>query len=250
MPGPGSFAGIASNRRADLGALTLLLSDPVRAVRIEAAEALAAVPADALPGDVAAALERAIAEYVAAQELNADRPEAHGNLASLFAGERRFADAKRELTTALSLDPSFVPAAVNLADLDRELGSEAEGERVLREAIVRTPNDASLQHALGLLLVRQGHGLEALEHLAAAARLNPANARFAYVYAVALKDAGRNGQALAVLEEDVVRHPYDCDALAALASFYRSAGNPGRAAPYAKRLAELGHACPDSPAAQ
>jgi tetratricopeptide (TPR) repeat protein len=236
--------------RADLGALTLLLGDPVRAVRIEAAEALAGVPADALPGDVAAALERATAEYVAAQELNADRPEAHGNLASLFAGERRFADAKRELTTALSLDPSFVPAAVNLADLDRELGSEAEGERVLREAIVRTPNDGSLQHALGLLLVRQGYGLEALEHLAAAARLNPANARFAYVYAVALKDAGRNGQALAVLEEDVVRHPYDCDALAALASFYRSAGNPGRATPYAKRLAELGHACPDSPAAQ
>ena len=236
--------------RADPGAPALLLSDPVRAVRIEAAEALAGVPADALPGDVAAALERATAEYIAAQELNADRPEAHGNLASLFASERRFADAQRELTTALALDPSFTPATVNLADLDRELGREADGERVLREAIVRSPNDASLQHALGLLLVREGHAPEALEHLAAAARLNPANARFAYVYAVALKDAGRNGPALDVLENDLVRHPYDCDALAALAGFYRSAGNPGQAAGYAKRLAELGHECPDAQASQ
>jgi predicted Zn-dependent protease len=236
--------------RADPGALVLLLNDSVRAVRIEAAEALAGVPADALPGDVAAALEKATAEYVAAQELNADRPEAHGNLASLFASEKRFADAKRELTTALALDPSFAPAAVNLADLDRELGREADGERVLREAIVRSPNDASLQHALGLLLVRQGHGPEALEHLAAAARLDPANARFAYVYAVALNDAGRNGEAIDVLDDDVVRHPYDCDALAALVGFYRSAGNPGKAAGYAKRLAELGHACPGPQAAQ
>ena len=235
---------------ADPGAAALLLNDPVRAVRIEAAEALAGVPADALPGNSAAALERTTAEYVAAQELNADRPEAHINLASLFATEKRFADAKRELTTALALDPSLAPAAVNLADLDRELGHEAEGERVLREAIVRSPNDASLQHALGLLLVREGHGQEALEHLAAAAQLDPADARFAYVYAVALNDAGQNGKALDVLEADVVRHPYDCDALAALVGFYRSAGNPEKAAAYSKRLAELGHACPDPQSAQ
>jgi len=225
--------------QASPGASALLLNDRVRAVRIEAAEVLAGVPADVLPGDAAAALEKAIAEYVAAQELNADRPEAHTNLASLFAREKRFAEAKRELGTALSLDRSFTPAAVNLADLDRELGHEAEGERVLREAIARSPNDASLQHALGLLLVRQGRGQEALEHLAAAARLDPASARFAYVYAVALNGAGRDGKALEVLEGNVARHPYDRDSLAALVSFYRSAGNPSKAADYAKRLAEL-----------
>jgi tetratricopeptide (TPR) repeat protein/ssDNA-binding Zn-finger/Zn-ribbon topoisomerase 1 len=225
--------------QASPGASALLLNDRVRAVRIEAAEVLAGVPADVLPGDAAAALEKAIAEYVAAQELNADRPEAHTNLASLFAREKRFAEAKRELGTALSLDPSFTPAAVNLADLDRELGHEAEGERVLREAIARSPNDASLQHALGLLLVRQGRGQEALEHLAAAARLDPASARFAYVYAVALNGAGRDGKALEVLERNVARHPYDRDSLAALVSFYRNAGNPSKAADYAKRLAEL-----------
>ena len=112
---------------------------------------------------------------------------------------------------------------MNLADLDRELGREADGERVLREAIARSPDDASLQHALGLLLVRQGRGHEALDHLAAAARLAPANARFVYVYAVALSDAGQTAKALDVLEDDVARHPYDRDALAALVDFYRNA---------------------------
>lgn len=232
--------------RADPGAPALLLNDPVRAVRIEAAEALAGAPVDALARDAARALDKDIAEYVAAQELNADRPEAHLNLAALFAREKRLAEAKRELTTALALDPSFAPAAVNLADLDRELGSEAEGQRVLREATVHSPNDAALEHALGLLLVREGHGQEALDHLAAAARLDPASARFAYVYAVALNDAGQKSKALEVLEGDVARHPYDCDALAALVGFYRSAGSPAKAAGYSRRLGELGRECPQT----
>jgi Flp pilus assembly protein TadD len=110
---------------------------------------------------------------------------------------------------------------------------------VLRGAIARSPNDASLQHALGLLLIRQGHGQEALDHLAAAARLDPANARFAYVYAVALNDAGQTGKSLDVLEDGVARHPYDRDSLAALANFYQSEGNRRKAVIYAKRLAEL-----------
>jgi predicted Zn-dependent protease len=93
------------------------------------------------------------------------------------------------------------------------------------------------------LLVRQGHKQESLDHLAAASRLDPASARFAYVYAVALNDAGRNDQALDVLEDEVARHPYDCDTLAALVGLYRTAGNPKRATGYAKRLADLGRAC-------
>jgi predicted CXXCH cytochrome family protein len=220
-----------------------LLTDRVRAVRVEAAEALAGASANALPSGTGAALDRAIVEYVAAQELNADRPEAHANLALLFEKEKRFAQAQRELRTALALDPSFTPAAVNLADLDRELGREDEGERVLRDAIARSPNDASLQYTLGLSLVRTGHKPQALEHLAAAARLSPANARFAYVYAVALNDAGRDGEAIDVLKDDLARHPYDCAALAALAEFYRTAEKSEQTAPYAKRLGELGPAC-------
>jgi Flp pilus assembly protein TadD len=109
----------------------------------------------------------------------------------------------------------------------------------LREAIARSPDDASLQHALGLLLVRQGRGPEALDRLAAAARLDPSDARFVYVYAVALNDAGQTDRARMTLEDEIKRHPYDRDALAALTDFYRSAAKPRQAVIYARRLAAL-----------
>ena len=76
-------------------------------------------------------------------------------------------------------------------------------------------------------------------YLAAASRLDPANARFSYVYAVALNGAGQTNEAMGVLEDEIRKHPYDPDALAALAGFYRDAGNPRQALAYADRLAQL-----------
>ena len=140
-----------------------------------------------------------------------------------------------------------MPAAVNLADLYRETGRDADGQRVLDDAVSRLPGDASLQHALGLLLVRQGQRGQALEHLAAAATLDPSSARFAYTYALALDDAGQIGAAIDVLQAEVERHPYDGDSLAALAGFYGQTGNPRRGAIYASRLLELQ---PDNPQAR
>jgi predicted CXXCH cytochrome family protein len=230
--------------RASADLLSSLLNDPVRSVRIEAAEVVAGTPTDSLPAGVGKALSRAINEYVAAQELNADRPEAHLNLALLFVRQKQYGRARSELDNARSLDPAFAPAAINLADLDRELGREDEGERILVDAIRRSPGDASLEHALGLLLVREGRESEALAHLAEAAQLDPTNARFAYVYAVALNGAGQTNKAIDVLEDDVGRHPYDRDSLTALVQFYSEAGNQRRALAFANRLAQ---ADPDNP---
>jgi tetratricopeptide (TPR) repeat protein len=216
-----------------------LLKDPVRAVRIEAAEVLASAAADATPSDLAAALSRATDEYVAAQELNADRPEAHLNLAVLFVKERKFERAEAELKTALLLDPSFGPAAVNLADLYRELDRDEEGEAVLRRVLERSPDDASVLHALGLLMVRQKQSQKALALFDAAARIDPANGRYTYVYAIALNDAGQTRTAIETLERNIKVHPYHRDSLAALVSFCDQDGKPAEALTYARRLNEL-----------
>jgi tetratricopeptide (TPR) repeat protein len=219
--------------------LAPLLSDPVRAVRIEAAAVLAGLPADNLPTGVAAALRSATDEYVGAQELNADRPEAHLNLGLLYAKENHFDKAEAELTTALSLDPNFAPAAVNLADLYRGQNRDEDGERILRAAISRSPDDASLQHALGLLMVRENRGAEGLSLLRAAASLQPDNARYVYVYAVALNDAGKTREAIETLESSMKVHPYDRDSLAALVNFLERVGDTADALTYAQRLDQL-----------
>jgi len=219
--------------------LAPLLTDPVRTVRIETAEVLAGLPTDNLPAEVSDAFSRATDEYIEAQELNADRPEAYLNLGLLYARQNHLDKADAALKTAISLDPGFAPAAVNLADLYRGHNRDEEGERVLDDAISHSPNDASLEHALGLLMVRQKRDPQGLDLLAAAARNDPANARYAYVYAVALNDAGHTNAAIVELEGSIKAHPYDRDSLAALVNFLEHAGDSGKALTYARRLAEL-----------
>ena len=170
--------------------LAPLLDDPVRAVRMEAARALAGAPRDRLTDAQRTALDRGLAEYVAAEQFNADRPESHLNLGLLYAAQRRLPEAEAALRTALEVDPRFAPASVNLADLYRATGRDAEGERVLRDALEQDPRSAAAHHALGLLLVRQKRMAEAMPELEAAARLAPESARYGYVYAVAAQRDG------------------------------------------------------------
>ena len=228
-----------SNMDEGAEALASLLDDPVRAVRIETANALEGAPRNILSGDLARTFDRATDEYIAAQELNADRPEALLNLGALFARNGKFDQAEAELKSALALDPSFAPAAINLADLYRSLDREAEGDALLRKALQRNPGDAVLLHALGLSLVRQNQNEKALGFFAAACRIEPANARYAYVYAIALNDAGQTDAAIRTLTSAIKAHPYDRDSLAALVSLCNRAGQPAKAAIYAQRLAQL-----------
>jgi tetratricopeptide (TPR) repeat protein len=228
-----------SDPNASSAILAPLLEDPVRAVRIETADVLANTTEAALPSDLIATLDRSTNEYIAAQELNGDRPEAHLNLGLLFLRERKIDRAEVELKTALSLDPSFGPAAVNLADLYREVGRDGEGEAVLRSVLERSPDDASVLHALGLLMVRLKQNQKALALFAAAARIDPANARYAFVYAVALDDTGQAGDAIETLERSIKLHRYDRDSLAALVGFCEQTGKSAEALDYARRLDEL-----------
>ena len=215
------------------------LSDPVRGVRIRAAELLAGLPrANQSPAD-SERLARATEEFIAAQRLNADRPEARTTLGNLYARQGKAQDAETEFRAAIRLDPSFSPAAVNLSDLFRQLGRDGEGEIVLREALSHSEQDAALHYALGLSLVRQKRSDAALEELHRAAMLDPGQARYAYVYAVALHSAGRGEDALAVTKASLQRHPSDRDTLSAAIAFSREAKDFVGALGYAERLSQL-----------
>ena len=59
--------------------------------------------------------------------------------------------------------PYFVPAYVNLADLERALGRDEASVARLREAVALAPDAVSVRHALGLALHRAGQREAALE---------------------------------------------------------------------------------------
>ncbi len=223
-----------------------LLSDPVRAVRIEAARLLASVPTGELKSAQRDLLKEGIQEYIDAQLAMAERPEAQVNLGNLYAARGEMTRAKSAYRAAIDLGPDFVPAFVNLAGLHRAQGNEAEAEALLRRAIGSLPKNGDLHHALGLSLVRQKRLEDAVEHLRLAATLNKENSRYVYVYAVALNSTGKTQQAIMVLQGAHNTYPNNTDILSALIAFHRDAGNLEQASHYAKKLSALsGHAVVD-----
>jgi predicted CXXCH cytochrome family protein len=225
--------------RAFVQALAPLLSDPVRAVRIEAARSLAGTDLLVLTPQQQTAFVKATAEFVDAELVDAERPESHLNLGLSALRRRELPDAEKEYRTALRLDPNFVPALVNLADLDRARGKDEDGEKLLQRATTIAPDNADVQHALGLTLVRRRDYAGALERLRRASALAPDNARYAYVYAVALNSAGNATQAVTVLEETHRMYPGNREILAALVSIARDKGDFPAALRHARELAAL-----------
>ena len=224
---------------AERRATAPLLSDPSRSVRIHAARLLAQVPTDTLNEADRTALRKASDEYVAAERFNADRPENRTNLGGYLAERGEYAAAEAEFRAAIALDDRFVPAWVNLSDLLRMQQREQDAESVLREGLKAAPADASLHHALGLSLVRQGSTAVALDELRRATELAPANARFAYVHGVALHSSGKPAAGIAVLQRALRAAPTDRDLLTALASFEAQAGHAQQARTYASQLLKL-----------
>jgi tetratricopeptide (TPR) repeat protein len=228
---------------ARVAALAKVLDDPVRAVRIEAARLLA--PAQqTLPADRKQSFERALGEFFAVQQENADRPEAHVNLGNFHLTRGEVERAETAYRKAVSLDTHFIPGYVNLADLYRSRERDPEAEQVLRAGLKVEPRAAALHEALGFALVRLGRKEAALAEFAEAAR-NAANSpRHAYIYAVALDSAGRRTDAINVLRK-VVRQHGDRDALLALASFSIQSGDRTGAEAAMQALASIN---PDDPA--
>lgn len=231
--------------RAELAAVGV--RDAVRAVRIEAARQLADVPDAALAPEVRLARSTARRERLTFLAANAEWPWAHLDHGLILQAEGDPVGAAAEYAHALRLDPAFVPAISNLADLHRAQDRDADAEAVLRAGLRHAPAAAALHHALGLALVRLRQGEEALRALQRATELAPDDVRFAYVFAVALHSGGDAARAVAVLERTHARHPGDVDVLMALATFERDRGARAIARQWAERLLAL---APGDPAVQ
>lgn len=232
------FALNGSSSQQVLDGVASLLDDQLRGVRIQAARALADVDPQMLTAHQRDALASATRELTEAEMINADRPEAHLNLGQLAVRRGDAAEAEAQYRTALRLDPNFVPTLIDLADLYRMRGMDQQGVPLLRQAITVEPGNADAHHALGLLLVRQ-RDPSAMDELRQANALAPDNARYAYVYAVALHSSGSAAPAMTLLEQTHQRHPTNRDVLGALISFSQQKGDAQTVLRYAQELLAL-----------
>ena len=213
-----------------------LLYDDKRVTRLQAARTLLGVSLQNLPAEAKTIFNKALEEYKAVQLFNADRPESLVNLAGLYAQQGQDNMAEKSYRDAISMAPYYTPAHVNLADLFRESGDEEKGEEVLRKALSQIRDKAAIQHALGLLLVRQKKLPEALEYLRLAAESETPTDRYVYVYAIALHSTDKAENAIKVLEHAHDKYPGSADIMNALISINRELGSHDKAMQYEEEL--------------
>lgn len=185
-----------------------LLDDELKAVRVQAARLLGFLVPQ-LTGAEAAHLTDRVNEWIATQEASAERPESHLNIGALKAEQGRAEEAEDEYRAALKLDPHYLPAILNLADLDRSIGREDESYGLLQQAFALAPDEPDAVYALSLAQVRRGDKGAAEATLRSGLRLHPADARLSLLLALVLKAEGNLTEAIAVLETARHANPND-----------------------------------------
>ncbi len=178
-----------------------LWKDSLRTVRI--AGAMAAISIPHLSPEDESKLRVVLLEAKSAREYESDRISGVLALASIEARlghwDRSF-ELYSEATRRFQISQT---AYVNWADALRSRHQEKEAGAVLADGLARFENDAALNHARGLWLVRQKRYSQALPVLKKAYKLALVNQkrRYGYVYAIALSEGGNKAEAIILLKQ-------------------------------------------------
>jgi tetratricopeptide (TPR) repeat protein len=221
-----------------------LLSDPLLALRSDAGRVLAGTPPTALSAEESKQLQAALNDYIATQRYNGDRPESWINMGNVRLRTGDPQQAEKDYLHAQKLAPDFAGGYLNLADLYRMQGREADAAATLKAGLAHLPRDAALHHALGLSLIRSQEPEAAMQQLGRAVELAPEDTRFAYVYGVALNSTGAVEEAVEVLSQAHRQNPNDAQLMQTLALFERDRGNINQARAWAEKMLSLNPADP------
>jgi len=216
--------------------LAALLYDNVKAVRIEAAQALSALPEDRLRGAVRLKFDQVLEDYRQALLYSADFAASQHNLGNLYRNRGQVEGAVTHYRKAIQIDAQFYPAKVNLAMLYNQTGQNREAETLLREVVAAHPEQFELQYSLGLLLAEEKKYREAAEVLKAAVAGLPQRGRIHYnlalLQAYLVQDAAAEASFLSALALE----PGNRDYLYATVDFYLKRGRLADARIYAEQL--------------
>lgn len=223
------------------------LYDPVKAVRLEAAVKLAAIPLERLREHDRKAMRENLAEYRQAMEYNADFAPQRYNLGNLERAMGNPEKAMEYYLASLKIDDQFVPAKVNLAMEYNRLGRNGEAEKLLKEVVAAEPRMFEIHYSLGLLLSEMRNYDEAAYYLGSAADGMAHYSRARYNYGLALLKLKRWEDGAEALKKAVLQDPYVDEYFVTLANLYLNF----RMTSHARALAdEVLHLAPDNATAR
>jgi hypothetical protein len=164
---------------------------------------------------------KASAELVVAEMVDAEWPEAHLNLGLLICGDGNCPRPRRN--TARRCGSTRTSSRLSSTSLI-STGRVLETRRVLNCSRKRWRSSQTMpvsdMPSVSIWCASHDNA-GALDLSRRAQELMPENARYAYVYAVALDSTGATAEVLVVLEEVHHRHPADHKVLTALVSIAR-----------------------------
>ena len=175
---------------------------------------------------------------------NAERGYAHTNLGLLALELKDFKQAKVHYLDAINIEPIFMPAYVNLADLYRQQGNETKGQEMLKQALKVNPKASEVHYALAMSQIRSKQKQATLESLKKATDFAKNNASYAYTYALLLQDQKQLDEAIRYFEKAYSITPNNPDISYSLAQSYIQLNQFQQALFYAQNLAKL---VPDNP---
>ena len=176
---------------------------------------------------------------VAQMEKQANNPLVQNLKGGVFLAKQDARGARTSFEKALTLDPLYLPALDNLAQLDAMEKHPQDARPRYEAALAKSPKNAALMEALARLAASQGQPAEAAMWLERASKENPDSLPQALRLADFYARIGEKQKALVLAQKLQANNPSNQDALALLAQVYSAAGNYGAAAESYAKLAAL-----------
>jgi tetratricopeptide (TPR) repeat protein len=213
-----------------------LLTDPVRGVRIAAADLMVELPTGQLPATAYDPFTRAKAELEQFIIFQTDFAQGNQQAGDYYRRLNDLQTAEKYYRRAIAKDSLLVAARINLASTLNATGKNDEALRQLQVAARIQPANDHVHYTLGLLYAEMQRLPEAAQSLRKTITLNPANLRAQYNYGLLMQQMGKPAEAektyLTALQQD----PRNPEVLNALTILYLQQGQAEKALAAGRQL--------------
>ena len=183
---------------------SILLNDPVKAVRVAAAENLIGMKVNDF-----SQFKIALQELIDANDINSWRGEGLTNQSILYSKLGKVRETIKSLQKAIEIDPYFSPAYVNLAEQFRIQNNVKDEKATLVLGVNNNPDSGALHYAMGMHLIRTKNAIDAVTSFDKAKQLEEDNLQYAYLYFLSLDNIGKTKQALQAIKASLLKYSND-----------------------------------------
>ena len=216
--------------------LAPLLLDPIKTVRMEAANRLSTFDKSAFNEIQYRAFLGALDEYRKSQEYVADFPTGRYNLGNYYSKRKDLVKAEENYREAIAIDNLFYPAKVNLAMIYYQQGKLDDAETLFRDLVTNHPEVSDGFYYLALLYAEQKKYTEAIDLLETASVKTNANPRIWYNLGLLYQMTNQNTRCETTLVKGLRLDPCNYDLLYSIFAFYMKQNDRTKATPYIEKL--------------